>query len=152
MNVVDHVQFKFQILILLQKYPLIMNRNDSVLGYLHLALAYRYYFCMEETWEHVSVHWQQGNYQLYLLMTLTSAVMMSSVPLYVTKSVNDLSKQNDLICINWADNMRSNTVSLLMMYFNSTKIQQTFPHDKTFWSCHLWPLYRIKCFFFVKSS
>ena len=41
-----------------------LSRNDSALGCLHLALAYRYYFCMEETWDHVSVHWKQGNYQL----------------------------------------------------------------------------------------
>ena len=42
-----------------------LSRNDSPPGCLHLALAYRYYFYMEETWEHVSVHWQQGNYQLW---------------------------------------------------------------------------------------
>ena len=26
---------------------------------------YIYYFCTDGTWEHVSVHWQQGNYQLW---------------------------------------------------------------------------------------
>ena len=26
---------------------------------------YSHYFCMEEPWEHVSVHWQLGNYQLW---------------------------------------------------------------------------------------
>ena len=28
-----------------------VDRNNSRLGWLHLALAYRYYFCMEETYE-----------------------------------------------------------------------------------------------------
>ena len=42
-----------------------LSRNDSPLGCLHLELAFRYYFCMEETWEHVSGHWQQGNDHLW---------------------------------------------------------------------------------------
>ena len=42
-----------------------LSRNHSPLGCLHLALAYWYYFCMEDTLDHVSVHWQQGNYQLW---------------------------------------------------------------------------------------
>ena len=41
-----------------------LSRNDSPLDCLHLTLAHRYYFCMEESWEHVFVHWHQGNYQL----------------------------------------------------------------------------------------
>ena len=40
-------------------------RNDYPLGWLHLALACRYWICMAETWEHVSVHWQLGNYPLW---------------------------------------------------------------------------------------
>ena len=46
----------------------IPGRNDSPLGCLHLALAYRYYFAWkkQETGEHISVHWQQGKYQLWV--------------------------------------------------------------------------------------
>ena len=33
---------------------------------LYTLYTYIYNFCMEETWEHVSVHWQQGNYQLWV--------------------------------------------------------------------------------------
>ena len=33
---------------------------DNTLWYIHV-----YYFCMEGTWEHVSVRWHQGNYQLW---------------------------------------------------------------------------------------
>ena len=42
-----------------------LSRNDSSLGCLHQALAYKYYFGMTETRPHVSVHWQQGKYQLW---------------------------------------------------------------------------------------
>ena len=38
-----------------------LSRKDSPPGCLRLAMAYRYNFCMEETWWHVSVHWQHGN-------------------------------------------------------------------------------------------
>ena len=34
-------------------------------GYLLPLLAAHSSFCMEETWEHVYVHWQQGNYPLW---------------------------------------------------------------------------------------
>ena len=40
-----------------------LSRNDSLLGCLHLALAHRYYFCVEEIWEHVFVHCKQSSYQ-----------------------------------------------------------------------------------------
>ena len=42
-----------------------LSRNDSPQGCLHLTLAYRYYFYLEEAWEHISVHWQHGSYQLW---------------------------------------------------------------------------------------
>ena len=42
-----------------------VSRNDSPLGRLHLVLAYRYNFCIEEIWKHVSAQWQQDNYQLW---------------------------------------------------------------------------------------
>ena len=42
------------------------SRNDSPLGCLHLALAFRYNYCMEESWEHVFGHWQLGKYQLWV--------------------------------------------------------------------------------------
>ena len=38
----------------------ILGRNNSSLDCLDRALAYRYYSCIEETWEHVSVQWQPG--------------------------------------------------------------------------------------------
>ena len=34
-----------------------LSRTDSPPDCLHMTLAYRYYFCMEETWEHFFVHW-----------------------------------------------------------------------------------------------
>ena len=36
----------------------IVDWNNSRLGCLHLALLYKYYFCMEETYKHVSMHLQ----------------------------------------------------------------------------------------------
>ena len=48
----------------------ILGRNDSPLGHLHLALAYRYsfyyIFSMEEAWEHFSMQWHQGEYQSWV--------------------------------------------------------------------------------------
>ena len=45
----------------------ILSRNKPRLGclhlalvWLHLALAYRYYLCIDYTWEQVSMHWQQS--------------------------------------------------------------------------------------------
>ena len=43
-----------------------LSTNDFPPGCLHLALAHRRNFCMKETWEAVSVHWQQGNYRLWV--------------------------------------------------------------------------------------
>ena len=42
----------------------ILDRKESPLSDLHLALALRYYFCMENPWAHVSAHWQRDKYQL----------------------------------------------------------------------------------------
>ena len=41
-----------------------LSRNDSSLNCLQLALVYRYHLGVMETWEHVSVHWQQCNFHL----------------------------------------------------------------------------------------
>ena len=38
----------------------ILGRNNSSLGCLDRALAYRYDLCVEEIWEHVSVQWRLG--------------------------------------------------------------------------------------------
>ena len=41
------------------------QNKQSMSVFFNAVLIFRsYHFCMEETWEHVSVHWQQGNYQL----------------------------------------------------------------------------------------
>ena len=42
----------------------ILDRNDSPLGALQLALAYKYHFCME-TWKHLPMHWQLGKCQMW---------------------------------------------------------------------------------------
>ena len=33
--------------------------------YMSIYTYMYYYFCMEEVWQHVSLHWQQGKYQLW---------------------------------------------------------------------------------------
>ena len=45
----------------------ILDRNDSPLHCLHCALVYRYYFRMEETWNHVFVHRQLDKYQVWAI-------------------------------------------------------------------------------------
>ena len=42
-----------------------IDRKDSLLSCLHMPLAYKYYHCIEETREHVSLHSHQGKYELW---------------------------------------------------------------------------------------
>ena len=45
--------------------PLTIEKNVCTGWYCMKTIVVLWYFCMEETWKHVSVHWHQGNYQLW---------------------------------------------------------------------------------------
>ena len=83
--------------------------NNFPLGCSHLTLANRYWFCMEETCEHISAHWQQGKYQLWAncvtcLMPASNAGPRFSVAPPTTAVSSVLTKRDDfpLGCFNLA--------------------------------------------------
>ena len=57
------------------------GRRDSLVGCIHLAMTQRYPFCMEETWKRVAVHWQQGQYQLWVICESAFMWIMKVCPL-----------------------------------------------------------------------
>ena len=97
----------------------IMGRNDSILGFLHLALVYEYYFCKEETWEHVYVHWQRGKFKLWANCFMSLLPLTNHRPnrLRGTSPNHRPIHQNRLALSLWYQTPGTTVTSRLMLHF-----------------------------------
>ena len=63
-----------------------------------------FFFCMEETWEHVSVHWQQGNYLLWVNCFMCRKLVSETASPHKKHVIQELDSSLVVSLNKWRDN------------------------------------------------